>query len=580
MLTIYILDFAKRLPYARDKCPGVRSNSDYNYMKLKSAHIEKFKRFSDLRILDLPEDARLIVLLGPNGSGKSSLFEAFFTHLKVIRFYGINDARRSYYDRRESIDATEQTPNLKSNPAERIKLDFHGHGPTSNNDYKKSIYLRTAYRHEAHFRSTNLEAPPPLLEDSRLQLLIDDDKAVQANFKRLIWRIVGKVTTPGLTTDKIMRDTIGDLQDALKRIFDDLLLDNLVAPGEYGAFTFSKGEIQNFLYENLSSGEKAAFDLLLDLIVSCSQFDDSLYCIDEPEAHLSTRLQGQILEELYNLVPHGSQLWIASHSIGMVRKAEELRLDNPSHVVFLDFGFRDDGQPRDFDQFEEIRPSIPDYSFWTRHYDLALDDLAKLVAPDQVVLCEGASESGKDAFDAACYNKIFANDYPRTLFISVGSSADIETRIPALIQIFEQIVCGTDVILLRDRDDMSSPEIERKRAKSIRTLTRYRNLESLLLSDEVLEKLCQSYSSPDKHDDIIKARTTALQNNADGQRPDDDLKPAAQAVHHAAKNLLNLPTAGTKKEDFMRDFLAPLITPDTDVYSNIRDDIFGSHSSS
>ena len=549
-------------------------------MKLKSVHIEKFKRFSDLRILDLPEDARLIVLLGPNGSGKSSLFEAFFTHLKIIRFYGINDARRSYYDRRESIDATEQTPDLQSNPAKRIKLDFHGQGPTSKIDYKKSIYLRTAYRHEAQFRSTNLEAPPPLLEDSRLQRLIDDDKAVQANFKRLIWRIVGKMTTLGLTTDKIMRDTIGGLQDALKRIFGDLLLDNLVAPGEYGAFTFSKGDIQNFLYENLSSGEKAAFDLLLDLIVSCSQFDDSLYCIDEPEAHLSTRLQGQILEELYNLVPHGSQLWIASHSIGMVRKAEELRLDNPSHVVFLDFGFRDDGQPRDFDQSEEIRPSIPDYSFWSRHYDIALDDLAKLVAPDQVVLCEGASEAGKDAFDAACYNKIFANDYPRTLFISVGSSADIETRIPALVQILEQIVCGIDVILLRDRDDMSNLEIERKRTKNIRTLTQYRNLESLLLSNQVLEKLCQYYDSPDKHDDIIKARTTALQNNADEQRPDDDLKPAAQAVHHAAKNLLNLPTTGTKKEDFMRDFLAPLITPDTDVYSNIRDDIFGNHSSS
>ena len=111
--------------------------------------------------------------------------------------------------------------------------------------------------------------------------------------------------------------------------------------------------------------------------------------------------------------------------------------------------------------------------FWTRHYDIALDDLAKLVAPDQVVLCEGASESGKDAFDAACYNKIFANDHPRTLFISVGSSADIETRIPALVQILEQIVCGTDVILLRDRDDMSSHEIERKRVQ------KYSNIDTI-----------------------------------------------------------------------------------------------------
>ena len=549
-------------------------------MKLKSAHIEKFKRFSDLRILDLPEDARLIVLLGPNGSGKSSLFEAFLTHLKTIRFYGINDALRSYYDRRESIDAAEQTPDLQSNPAKRIKLDFHGHNPTSKVDYKKSIYLRTAYRHEAHFRSTNLEAPPPLLEESRLQRLIDDDKAVQANFKRLIWRILGKVTTPGLTTDEIMRDTIGILQDVLKRIFGDLLLDNLVTPDEHGAFTFSKGEIQNFLYENLSSGEKAAFDLLLDLIVSCSKYDDSLYCIDEPETHLNTRLQGQILEELYNLVPHGSQLWIASHSIGMVRKAEELRIANPSHVVFLDFGFRADGQPRAFDQSEEIRPSIPDYSFWTRHYDIALDDLAKLVAPDQVVLCEGASESGKDAFDAACYNKIFANEHPRTLFISVGSSEDIETRISALLPIVEQIICGTSVILLRDRDEMNNPEIERKRAQSIRTLTRYRNLESLLLSDEVLEKLCQVYGFPDKHSDIITARTTALQKNAEGQKPADDFKPAAQAVHQAARTLLKLSKAGTKKEDFMLDILAPLITPDTVVYRRIRDDIFGDHSPS
>ena len=317
-------------------------------MKLKSAHIVMFKRFSDLRILDIPEDARLIVLLGPNGSGKSSLFEAFLTHLKTARFYGFSGGSLSYYDRRKSFDETEQNPEHQSSPENRIKLDFYGHSPTTLNDYKKSIYLRTAYRHEAHFRSTNLKTPPPLLEESRLRRLIDDDKTVQANFQRLLWRLLKKVTTPGLKTDQIMRDTIGVLQDVLRRVFGNLLLDNLVTPEEQGTFTFSKGNTNNFLYENLSGGEKAAFDLLLDLVVSREQYDDSLYCIDEPEAHLNTRLQGQILEELYNLVPNGSQLWIASHSIGMVRKAEELRIANPSHVVFLDFGFRDDGPAAKF----------------------------------------------------------------------------------------------------------------------------------------------------------------------------------------------------------------------------------------
>ena len=110
-------------------------------MKLKSAHIKKFKRFSDLRILDLPEDARLIVLLGPNGSGKSSLFEAFLTHLKTKRFHGFSDASFSYYDRRASRDFVNQPSNFGDDIENRIKLDFHGRGPESNNDYKKSIYF-------------------------------------------------------------------------------------------------------------------------------------------------------------------------------------------------------------------------------------------------------------------------------------------------------------------------------------------------------------------------------------------------------------------------------------------------------
>ena len=52
-------------------------------MKLKSASIREFKRFKDLTIRSLPENAKLIVMLGPNGCGKSSLFDAFQRALKV-----------------------------------------------------------------------------------------------------------------------------------------------------------------------------------------------------------------------------------------------------------------------------------------------------------------------------------------------------------------------------------------------------------------------------------------------------------------------------------------------------------------
>ena len=56
---------------------------------------------------------------------------------------------------------------------------------------------------------------------------------------------------------------------------------------------------------------------------------ETIICIDEPEAHIHTKLQGQLLEELYNLIPEKSQLWIATHSIGMVRKAQDLWQDDP-----------------------------------------------------------------------------------------------------------------------------------------------------------------------------------------------------------------------------------------------------------
>jgi uncharacterized protein with von Willebrand factor type A (vWA) domain len=37
------------------------------------------------------------------------------------------------------------------------------------------------------------------------------------------------------------------------------------------------------------------------------------------------------------LTPTNSQLWISTHSIGMLKQAEELEKEIPGSVVFLDF---------------------------------------------------------------------------------------------------------------------------------------------------------------------------------------------------------------------------------------------------
>ena len=54
-------------------------------MQIKSVTLTNFKRFTNLHIQNIPETAKLVVLLGPNGCGKTSLFEAFKASTFFIR---------------------------------------------------------------------------------------------------------------------------------------------------------------------------------------------------------------------------------------------------------------------------------------------------------------------------------------------------------------------------------------------------------------------------------------------------------------------------------------------------------------
>ena len=535
-------------------------------MRLKSARIKNFKRFVDLTIHKLSPNAKLIVLLGPNGCGKSSLFDAFQRRLKVDEFFGMSAEFMRYY-RRTTTEAVAKN--------DEVSLEFHGGNPTSMEDLKKSLYVRSAYRHDASFQGTTIEQQQDVLDRHAVRRLIDADQTVQNNYQRISWRFLGKAMTRGLATDDIIAEIIGDLQISMEIVFKDMRLDDLVSDQNIGTFTFTKGTSRNLLYEHLSAGEKAAFELLLDVVVNKAAFNNSLYCVDEPEAHLSTKLQGALLKELYRLVPDNSQLWLATHSIGMVRTAQEIRADHPGHVVFLDMGFRPDGESRNYDEPQTIEPADPDHTFWSRHYAVALDDLAELLAPDRLVLCEGSTQDDDHpALDESCYNRIFAREFPRTRFVSVGPATTVEKRMRDLLPVLDRIIGGMAIVRFRDRDALTAEEINDKRAEGVRVMAAYRNIESMLLSNGVLSKLCDSLGRPECFATIKTARDNAL-DRPGVQCAIDDLKPAAQAVHQAASTQLDLPRAGETKHAFMRDVLGPLVTEETLEYQNLKNDIFG-----
>ena len=313
-------------------------------------------------------------------------------------------------------------------------------------------------------------------------------------------------------------------------------------------------------FYNLSLGEIAIFDLILDIIIKRVIDDETIICIDEPELHIHTKLQGQFLEELYSLISPKSQLWIATHSVGMVRKAQDLWRENPDSVIFLDFG------NHNFDEQVTLKPVTPDPDFWARTYEVALGDLAELVITGRTVFCEG------EEFDEECYRNIFKGQYPEVRFVSLGARSNVEKSVTAANLAIEKIAKSAKVIGIVDRDKATCGEIKRNAKKGIRTLSR-KTIESYLLDDEVLTELCADHGESDKINDLLTAKQDALDKN--NLKSSDNLKPIVQQIHGAAQKVLKSVNLGNTKDSFIMDILAPRIQPGMKVYEELEKDIFG-----
>ena len=399
------------------------------------------------------------------------------------------------------------------------------------------------------------------LEEIRFSRFSDDDKTTQSNYVRLVSQSLENAfekAHPDSTIGQFRHAAIGEVKEALQKIFPELVLNSLGNPlAGAGTFRFDKRVAHGFLYENLSGGEKAAFDLILDLVVKRSTFNDTVYCIDEPEAHMSTRLQKDLLACLYGLLPENCQLWIATHSIGMMRKARELQEKNPNEVAFLDFG------ERDFDKTHIIEPVIPTRSFWQKTYQVALDDLAELVVPSRIILCEG--KPGPDGFDAKCYNKIFGDEFSDTLFVSAGAKSSVH----GLASVVKTIAGGAKVVPLIDKDDKNDREIHEAQSQGKRVLNRYA-LENYLLDDEILHRLCENHDSLLSADDLITLRDNNIKN---GDIRTHKAKNAANKIYLELKEK-GFSSPGEKWESFLCEYFAPLVTHDTAIYQELKAAIF------
>lgn len=534
-------------------------------MRIKSVGLDNYKRFHSLVIDEIPETARLVVLIGPNGTGKSSVFDAFLLKAQVARVnYNLtrDDARREYYIRETNREFPSDTHEL----ARRVKIDFHESSPPSE-DWSAVFNIRTAYRVEADFRLTSLEPVAPSSEKARFARIIDPDQAVSDNYKRLAWKRQADLdgdAPPDTTFGKYRRESLAALQNGMRKLFNapSLELQDFGGMKSAGSFRFAKGNVSDFHYKNLSGGEKAAFDILLDVFVKANEYQDAIYCIDEPEAHVASSLHGHLLEVILDLMPTPSQLWIATHSVGFARKAYEI-MRQQNNVAFIDFS------GRNFDQSERMTPCKPDRAFWQRTYREALDDLADLISPSNIVICEGREDAAASGFDADCYNRVFGDSHPDTVFVSRGGAKQVE-RSEVLIAVLKSVAKGTDIWRLIDRDEMTESARRERIQRDVRVLRR-RELENYLYAPEVLRTFCKREGKEELESEIL-AKADQLRNGVAAEVA--DLRPITREVFEFIKVKTQLQNPGNDRREFAVEHLVPALRETPNVFRDLEEDIF------
>ena len=531
-------------------------------MRIKTVRLNNYKRFTELTIADLPETARLVVLVGPNGTGKSSVFDSFLLKANAaVSNQNLSGNTEQYYEKVLTSKTTHDVAN-------RVRIEFHdvGEGEV---DWRSAFQVRSAYRNESDFRIEHLQATKPEDAGPRLARIIDPDESVSKNYQRMVWKRLKDLDRDApekVTIGAYRRESLGDLQNAMRGLFPDpgLLLQDFGGI-QAGSFRFSKGTGSDFHYKNLSSGEKAAFDILLDVFVKRDEAKEAVFCIDEPELHVATGLQGPLIASILELLREASQLWIATHSIGVVREAHKMLLDRPGEVVFLDFS------GMDFDGPVTIKPSAPTRVFWKNMYEVALDDLSSLVAPHRVVICEGSKDKHVEAFDARCYNRLFADEFSETLFISRGGSGEV-IQSEHLVAILKSIARGIDVQKLIDRDDMTGEVRSQQIAQGIRVLRR-RELEEYLYDSEVLRTFLREMNVDEAVAEKVLSDREALVN---GQPGPTNIKDVSRQIFAAIRGATGLPNLGNNRDEFALQFLVPALRKTPVVYKELREDVFSS----
>jgi predicted ATPase len=522
-------------------------------MKITKVYLKNFRRFTELTIDSIPNNAKLVMLVGPNGCGKSSVFDAFERLVSLKKPGGIG----------EQVDYYRKDPTQPM----IIKVFDDNNGEYSIDNISiiepTLFYIRSPYRYSSEIRMTQINPLPEIKQDDdRPKRTIDLDSRLIKNYQRLIVEPISKLYKGELDEVKgkeIREKYLKEINNALIEILGDIQISNIGDPldTQRSQLYFSKGVIKEFSFKNLGSGEKEVIDMVVDLIIKKQIFNNTVFCIDEPDLHINTAIQTRLLKKLLEIIPENSQLWISTHSLGFIRETIELyRKSNGKEAVILDFS------DKDFDQNIEIKPLIPTPSVTRKLFKVALEDLSSMVIPSKIYFCEGKSSYDtsqqliqRTEFDAKVLDKIFYDQ--DVIFFSSGGKNEVQKVNQLHLKIIKEAGGLREIYSIIDRDNISDDERNKKISNepSLKIWSR-KEIENYLFDKEVIESYC-------KQNSLEFSSITAYNKIQDINK--DDIKPYQSSI------MQQCGFSGSVDEFKLK--LCEFITPQTSVYKLLKKDL-------
>ena len=533
-------------------------------MRIKKIQLKNgYKRFKDLTI-DLGNDPkRIIALVGANGCGKSSVLDGMlFLHgsFNIIGNKGTKDYK---------YHSMVQLPNFNW---ENIKIDFDNgiynqlRTDRQKNGTDKTIFsFRSPYRYNSNLKVIDSKAVTEIrLNNYGASSSSDLDDKMEENYRRLNIMFNKYLQEQDCKPSEAKAKIIGDLNKSLKNCLDLEIMNLGNIEANQGTIFFKKDDHpNNFEFNVLSSGEKEVVDILLDLYLRREEYNETIFLIDEPELHINTSIQRNLLLEINKLIGENCQIWIATHSIGFLRALQE-DLKTECQIIYFQKGVNWASE------VQILLPMKKTLNNWKEIFETALDDLAGLVSPRCIVYCEGKDNPGakglEKGFDAKVLNNIYGEKHHDTLFVSSGGNTELDQRSEIALAILTKVFSGLEILVFKDRDVSSgklNDENDRQvylqnNPKHFRIMKRW-EIENYLFDKEVLKVYCIQNNLTFDEVEYDKFVTDVINQN---------LKDESASI----KNFCGI-TTSINIETFKLN-LSQYITEDMKIYKELEECIF------